>query len=174
MKNIHRKIIFAVLILGFAVFGIFAVYKIINKNKQTSKIEQIPQFVFKTEQGNPFTPDSMNIRADKIIIHYNSECEFCQNEIHEIIQNAEKFGNIQFLLVSCQKPYKTKDFIKKLNLTNCKTIKFAYSNDKSFFEYFGTTSVPCTFIFNTSGKLINHFNGEVNAEFLLKCIAEIH
>jgi hypothetical protein len=99
-----------------------------------------------------------------IIVYFNSECHFCENEIIEIGNNIKYFENYQLILLSFEPKSTAIKFLSEYNLSNFYTKVNSDSLTNTI-----TGGVPQTFIYK-NGLLQKHFKGEVKFEAILEVL----
>ena len=100
-----------------------------------------------------------------ILIYFNSECEHCQREIHEISKNIGLFDRTQLLLTSFEPQQEAFTFLAQHDLSDL----YLRSTPENVIDSF-SGGVPQTLIYQ-EGELIKHFKGEVKVSAILKVIA---
>ncbi len=101
-------ILLLALVVGYMIFTIF------NKNKEennsTDIAENIPNFTLINIANITEFNNSCLENENVLLILFHTECEFCKEEINEILVNAERIHNIEILLISEEKIETLKKF----------------------------------------------------------------
>lgn len=166
-----RKLVYVISIILFTSF-IYLIFKNISLIKQKKNSENsarnIPlEFELFKLNGEVFKFKNFDLAKPIIIIHFNTECEFCQHEIKSIIKNIKNLNEFNIICISFEKPSVIEQFIAEQRI-NCPPYLIFLSDKKNeFFYYFGTSAIPSTFMYGVDGKLKYKQLGEVSAEVLL-------
>lgn len=103
-----------------------------------------------------------------ILIYYDSECDYCQNEIKEISTNMDFFKNLDVVFMSSELISAIKFFKEKSRQLHSDNIRFTKINREEADKTFGSLVVPQIFIYGTDGNLIKKFGGETKIGALLQ------
>jgi len=96
-----RKIFIVGLLIGiFLVLTGLIVFKALTKEEPTEFANELPAFELITQEGHPFTSDSLGT-GKTIVIFYSPDCLFCEHEGKELVNCASNFTDIQILFISC-------------------------------------------------------------------------
>ncbi|MFN8354146.1 MAG: thioredoxin fold domain-containing protein [Spirosomataceae bacterium] len=146
----------AVLYIGYSIYNQYIFQKYIQEKTE------IPQFSFKTANGDVFTNQSLDPSKDfYVFVWFSPTCGSCQ-ELLKII-TASPHNNIQYMLVA-----KTisKDFFE---IYANKHYQFFTTSRDEFLNSFGQLSTPSIFIYNKKQKLIAKLSSIVEyADWLQK------
>lgn len=155
-----KLLILAILILtlSFLVFKVIDLYhqKALNnlenekENHNTKKFED--ELGIKISNGNT------------IIIYFNSECHYCENEINEVRNNIKFFENYQLIFLSFEPKSNAIKFLNNYNLS-----QMYYEVNPEFLTSTIPGGVPQTFIYK-DGELEKHFKGEAKIEAILEIL----
>ncbi len=103
----------------------------------------------------------------KIIVVFDSECDYCKSQINNIIKNRFKFGTAKIIFISPEPVNVINQFILKQNIYNTDIVILSVPiNELS--KNFDCKTFPSTYIFNSTNKLIKAFTGEYSSEIILK------
>lgn len=171
----RKKLLFLVIasvlsLLSFLGYNIIT--KVKEKNTITQKLQTIPEFEFLTLERQVFTKANLKQNVITILIYFNSECDFCQNEAQSISANIDKFKNVQFVFVSTEAIVAIQQFSEKYNLKSKQNIIFLYDNISTFSSRFDTSSIPFLLIYDKNQKLIKKHKGQLNAKGILRALQE--
>lgn len=100
MKKII-KILLIALFLGLFSLVIYQIFqKIQHKKEVAAHIQQLPNFAFPTIHGDIYTHDNIPKNKPIIIVYYNSECDFCNEEAQMIKENIHQLAQTTILFIS--------------------------------------------------------------------------
>lgn len=155
-------------LLGYFGYGMFV--KIQQKKEVAERIEQVPDFSFKTMVGRDFTRTELSGGSTIVFIYFNSECEYCQEEAKEIHKSLSKFKNVQLIFVSNETPEKINFFSEHYKLVQHDNIRFLHDSRNDFALLFGAATIPYSLVYDENQVLVATFKGFVKAENLLKVL----
>jgi len=152
-----KKIFYTVAIIIILALTSVAITKYFKYQEYRKSISDISIINYKnlTLKGMEF----YNKGSYNCFLIFNSNCDFCLDEIEDIIDNGKLFSDVNFYLVSDQTEEelleyaKDSEFLEEDNFT----ILLDINNDiNKFFNYPGN---PSTFMYNNEGKLIDFKKG---------------
>jgi peroxiredoxin len=167
----HIRIIIPI-IVTLALF--FTGYKMVELSRQkknlAEKIAHVPSFELKSTLGENFTNKNLEKNVPVVFFYFNSDCDFCQAEIHDIVGNIKKFEGIQLLFVSFEPIQKIIMFQATYKLDIYDNIVFLCDYKNTFSETFGVKTLPSSLVYDKNGKLVSRNNGAVKVDYLLKAL----
>lgn len=102
-----------------------------------------------------------------ILVYFDSECNHCQQEFNEIIQNKNSFKDSDVVIASSELISTIKGYAEKNCPADLDNIHFAKINTAHAYDTFGSLAVPQIFIYGPDGNLIKEFKGETRIEAIL-------
>jgi thiol-disulfide isomerase/thioredoxin len=169
MKKLLKQIIFGAITILVLILITAIVFKISSKLTLKARIETFPSFSFNALNDSTFSSDQIS-KGPVVILFFNPECEHCQYQVTSLVENEKVLKAAIILLISDADTNSINDFTRKNGLAEFPGIKLLIDTDYRFIDYFGTESVPTTFIYDKNLKLIRYFKGEVMPETILKYI----
>lgn len=113
----------------------------------------------------PYT--NTDIEHEKVLlVYFNTECDFCKEEVGEFKSRIKELSDLQLLLVSEESQATLQEFVKNNNL-NQKPFTVLQSVDNQFYKTFGATSTPYALIYQ-SGELKATYKGLATVDAYLK------
>ncbi|OHX67111.1 peroxiredoxin family protein [Flammeovirga pacifica] len=172
MKKKNVIIFTFLLLISFFSFNIFK----ISQHKQTIKeqIKVLPEFSFSSVKENHKNISSnIFFKSKTVIIHFNSTCHFCQEEVQLLKDHEEllKSLDINIVLISEEDTNILQEFLKENELYNS-DFQLLKSNIGDFYKLFGTSQVPTAFLYNANGKLIKTITGLSKFELITQTFLE--
>jgi thiol-disulfide isomerase/thioredoxin len=169
-KYLTQAVIF--LASGLFLLILFGIYNNLNRISRTEKnIRSLPQFTFYTLDKVPYSSDEIK-KGPVLITYYHPECEHCRYEIKGILDNLEDITNARILLIS----FAERDSILAFFRNDMKRMgnKIILLSDDSlnFKNFFSTSVIPSTFIYDKSLQLKKMYKGEVKPEAIIKLLNE--
>lgn len=168
-----KKITSYIIVVFFLVATTFMITKILIKQQDLTKgaktKKSLPNFTFYNLDSIATTNSFITKGSSFCVFYFNSDCEYCQNEAKELKHNIRLFKNVQVIMVSFNSIADIKKFKKEYNL-NYPNITFLQDPKFEFKEWFGKSSVPAVFIYNSQHKLVKEYHGETKMETILKSL----
>lgn len=156
----------------FSIIGIMIcmiVIKLVQENKITKQIQNLPPFAFNYLNSDEiFTDSDLVLEKALLITFFHPECDFCHIQLDEISKNLEKFSSFQILFISHAETGSIISLASKYKLMNEENIVFLEDRAFIFEQIFGKSSLPASFIYSAQGKLLKQFKGQVNVKILLE------
>ncbi len=171
IKHLTEIVIAIILILGIY-YWLFPLKHNMANPMEYFKIKELPKFSFYQIENDtiPFTPSDLELDKPLVLIHFNTHCPFCQNELGNLSLRIDEFKNVQFLLVSMQSVYSTKAYMQELGLYGRQNIHLARDKKQKMDFYFGHTPIPTTFIYDANFILKKRFIGEQTPDVILETL----
>jgi hypothetical protein len=142
----------------------------INRNKSKLLIDQkqIPEFIFETLEGKPYSRDSIPYKTAEIAIcHFDPDCHYCVDFVNDISKLSANELKIPLIMVSSAKVDRVTAFAKSYNLQKFPFITVLSDVKHQFNSYFGSNVLPVTYLYKNS-ILQTVFQGEIELNFLTK------
>ncbi len=166
-KNIIKFIIFLVF-AGIGYLGYAVVEKITHKKNVEKELNELPSFNLITADSTAFSSKQLKKHKPIIILYFNSECHFCQEEATQISNLKKDFEQADLLFISREAPGKIKEFAETYNLNNHDNIYFLHDLGNAFSTKFDVNSIPFTMVYGADKTLLAKYKGAVKANTLLK------
>jgi|LakMenEpi03Aug12_release.lakeMendotaPanAssembly.Ray.scaffolds.fasta_scaffold155122_3 hypothetical protein len=139
-----------------------------SKNKLLIDQKQIPEFVFETLEGKPYSRDSISYNTGEIAIcHFDPDCHYCVDLANNISKLSVNEMKIPLIMVSSAKVDRVIAFCDSYNLQKFPSITILVDVKHQFSKYFGSNKVPVTYYYKNS-ILNTVFQGEADINFLTK------
>jgi alkyl hydroperoxide reductase subunit AhpC len=158
-----KKIILFILATVVIILVIGVCVKMYQKESYKNSIATFPEIEVANYALNSQYYNSGLINC---FIIFHTECDFCLDEIEDIVDNIENFEHVNFYLVSIENNQVLSEYYQDsefLGLTNFTIIQ---DKDQSILDFFNFPVSPSTFIYSKEGKLINYRNGFVSNAIL--------
>ena len=170
MRKYLKRIIVILIFIIIGYFGCSIIQKIKQKNITTQHIQNIPEFSFKTLDNTDFTKNDLDRDKPKLIIYFNSECEFCQSEAIRIQKNLIDFKGIQLVFISYEPIEKIRSFAEQYKLLNKENVIFLEGEKLFFVNSLDVKKFPYMLLYSKEGKLIKEFKGATKIEIIIKAL----
>ncbi len=136
-------------------FLIFPVYFGVSDIRTYLRIRKMPEFTFYQPENDTiaFLPSDLSLNKQIVIIFFNTNCEYCRQELEQLSFTAEEYGNMEFLLVAEQKPRAIIGYLQEISLYGRSNVQVAISKNLEFIKKFGHKPIPSTYIYMPNGHL---------------------
>ena len=134
---------------------------------QTQGASQLPVFSFKqVDTGTLITQKSLKPGLHTIVIFFDPGCDHCQLQAEWIASAINRFPNTQFLWVSTSSPKDIIAFRDKIFKGTTTPMFWVQDSEYKIDDYFGYTTVPSIYVYNTQGSLRVTYRNEVAVEMI--------
>ncbi|MCF8359007.1 MAG: peroxiredoxin family protein [Prolixibacteraceae bacterium] len=147
--------------------------KISQKKEAYSKFESIPKIELHTSQNEIFYLTDFSYDEVKLLIYFNTHCDFCQFEMEELSKRLPEFENTEIILVSAESIDSIKFFMQTLGFYSYPSAGAYHCPYDTLNKYFGQLSAPTTFVYNTKNKLIKRLDGAARIDDLLQVVQTV-
>lgn len=172
-----KKVIGIVLIFVlFCIVGwmIYASVKTISKKADiAASINEVPEFTLQKPDSSYVQINNEYSKSPLFIIHFNSECDFCEEEAKAIAENHVLLKDIQMVFISLEPLQNIKQFGDTVGLSVLTNVLLGKIDDKTADEILGITTAPQLFIYDKNGKLEKQYKGFTKIETLLKYVNKL-
>lgn len=155
----------------FSVVCVLAIllYFIVIKIKAQPNAAQLPNFIFQTLDGQPYTQRQLPEKEYYIVFYFSPDCHYCTDEMDDMIKQKQLFANCYVLLVSPLAIHQLKAYHQYL--AN-KGINYQILSDSKyqFPNYFGPANVPTSYLYSRNKQLVKKFNGGTTAKTIYSFI----
>jgi peroxiredoxin len=163
------KILLIALFLGLFSLVIYQIFqKIQHKKEVAAHIQQLPNFAFPTINGEIYTQDNIPKNKPIIIVYYNSECDFCNEEAQMIKENIHQLAHTTILFISFETKEKIKTFATQHQLLDYDNITFLHDSKITFATTFDIKGMPCIVLYDKNRNLIEKLNGQTKAAKIIE------
>jgi len=167
MKNKKPLKIVAFLIPLFAIA--ILIYLFANFQKKKNKVDalkNIPAFSVKDINGNSVTNNTLP-EANKILVYFNPDCEYCQAEMDELSKINENHQDINWIMFTDKPLIEIKKFAEKYRLDKAENIKWCNDPKSEVYMKFAMTGIPYFLGYNAENKLVHRSTGAIKIEKVL-------
>lgn len=167
MKNKKPLKIVAFLIPLFAIA--ILIYLFANFQKKKNKVDalkNIPAFSVKDINGNSVTNNTLP-EANKILVYFNPDCEYCQAEMDELSKINENHQDINWIMFTDKPLIEIKNFAKKYKLDKAQNIQWCNDPKSEVYMKFAMTGIPYFLGYNAENKLVHRSTGAIKIEKVL-------
>ena len=158
-------------ILLFTLASFFALTARSQNNNAEPPYKRFPSFppikLLSPDSVSYFTKDNLKKKSAAMLMLFNPDCDHCRKETEEIIQNIEKFKNIQIVMATTM-PYEImKSFIEEYKLDQYDNI--SVGRDFQYFlpTFFKISNLPFLAFYNKNKDLISVFEGSLGVPKIL-------
>ncbi|WP_106603566.1 peroxiredoxin family protein [Chitinophaga ginsengisoli] len=142
---------------------------LISCNSTATNTNEIPDFNILLTDSSNFKTSSIPQGNPVAFVFFHPECDECQNETRDIINNIDKLKKINFYFISVASFKDIKSFKEQFGLTKYSNIVVGKDNMFSFPKFFeDANKIPFIAIFNRERKLKLILKGGFNADEVLE------
>lgn len=115
-----------------------------------------------------FVKDSLPKKKAVMLMLFNPECSHCRHETEELIQNIDKFKDIEIVMATMMPFEQMKAFRDEYKLTNYKNIVVGRDEQYFLFTFYTLRNLPYLAFYNAKKDLISVHEGSMPIEEVLK------
>lgn len=123
-------------------------------------------------------PDSVSVyqkedlpkKKPVMLMLFNPQCDHCQHETEALIQNIDKFKNIQIVMATTAMYPDMMAFREKYKLAQYQNIVVSRDPDYFLFSFFSIHNFPFHAFYNKKKELISIFEGSMTIEKILEVL----
>jgi peroxiredoxin len=137
----------------------------VTEIKAVPVVNEIPSLPVSLLNGK--TIDLKNHQGQIILVLFQPDCDHCQREAKQIEEHLKSFKNYTMYFVSSAPVEGILKFSKDYHLDEKPNVLFGATSTTQIINNFGPIQAPSIYIYSQQGKLVHHFNGEVDIQVLL-------
>lgn len=92
-------------------------------------------------------------------IFFNSNCDFCLNEIEDIVDNIDDFKDVNFYLISNENESELLEYNEDSEFLGIENFIILQDKNNLFNEFFNYPGNPSTYLYNKDNKLMDFKKG---------------
>lgn len=159
-----KKIVIGIIGFVIAIFFIVFFVKYKKKVEYRKAIEKFPKInLLDYALSNDKFYNKGNINCFLI---FNSECDFCLDEIEDIVDNIDDFYNVNFYLISNQKKEVLLDYSEDSEFIGLDNFTIICDKENILHQFFNNQTVPSTYVYSDKGNLIDYKIGFTSIFYL--------
>ena len=124
------------------------------------------------DSATRFTEKNIPKNQPVFIILFSPDCDHCQKETEELIDNIDKFKKIQIVMITMMPFEKMKTFYNLNRLGRFKNIKVGWDSQYILATFYRLRNFPYMAFYDKKGKLINTFEGSLPIAKAVKIFAD--
>lgn len=122
----------------------------------------IPKFkIMNVVDSVAFTNDSLRKNQKTIFIYFGPDCSHCSYFAKKLVDSISLLENTKIVMMSSFEYYKIRKFYDENKIASCPIITMGYDPSYFFATYYGVTQFPAAYIYNSKGKFVKNFQGEI-------------
>jgi peroxiredoxin len=170
MRKTVRIIIIVIATLLVGSLWYLSFNQISNKKEAFCRIENLPKIELHTSQNEILYLTDFSYDEVKLLIYFNTHCDFCQFEIEELSKRLPEFENTEIILVSAEPIDSIRPFMQTLGFLSYPNASAYHCPYDTLIKCFGQLAAPTTFVYGTNNKLLKRFNGATRIDDLLQVV----
>jgi len=123
------------------------------------KYPVIPQFTLLNTDSLVITKDVLPKKTKTMLMYFSPGCDHCQVQTDNMIQNIDKFRDVEILMITNQPFEDMKAFYEGKNLTRYKNIIMGQDTKFFFPPYYKMQNLPFMALYDKQGNFITTFEG---------------
>lgn len=151
-----------------------AIYGFWNKSSRkqaiAEQLESIPEFEFYQPDGTLYTRDSLPQHRPTVFVWFHTDCDFCRNEVKDIVAHLSDFADTQLLFVSTEPAETIRAFAVSSGLSAHPSVVLLEDRQMIFPVRFDVTTTPYTLVYGRNGRLLKRFHGQILSSAILKTL----
>ena len=171
MKRAIKIILPVLFIVILSILIISMVGKANSQKEALARISTLPDFSMKMLSGETFHTSQID-KGPVLIVHFHPECDYCKEELSEIISSDIPEMTEYILLVSSAHAESVKamfsGFCPELNNNLIALVDTSYL----FIRLFEGAVVPSNYIYNNELRLLKLIKGKVRTETILQLLRQ--
>lgn len=162
------KIILSILFLFISMIAIIVFY--INTNRiRMNLLENLRSVYLVTSDNRLYNMDFIDDKYEYIlIVYFHPECDFCNIEINDLLENESDLKMLQILFVSYASIEEIKQFILMNPICISENITIVSDIKGEFANAYNIKSPPTNFIYDKNKKLVKIHKGMMSFKQLKK------
>lgn len=161
--------ILIILVLAYMLYGIT---QKVSEKERLEKGVLLPKFSFSGLDSTTFSDKDLEVGSAVIIKYFDPNCDHCQRETEELVQNISLLNGTPILMVTAADRSPVEDFVQNYSLADQSSITILFDGDYEFGQIFGDYSTPCTFVYDQDHRLIEFIRGEIETTYLQHLVEE--
>jgi peroxiredoxin len=124
----------------------------------------LPDFKLKlTDSINYISTTTAEPGKSIVLVNLSAHCPYCRAQLKDICKQNKELAEFKFYLSSTDPLPDLKNLYEENELSKYPNIILGADTSAAFSKYFKTKKIPCTAIYNDSGKLKGVYEGTMKA-----------
>lgn len=135
---------------------------------ESAEICTLPRIVLHSYSGNIVDIPQQITHKRTVVLFFSPDCEHCEMEIADIINNRSVFDDVQWLFItqSCQKN-ELDLFLTKYKVDSLSNSIILLEEWPKYEKLFEVSGPPSIFVYNEKQKLVHSYRGSVEISTLI-------
>lgn len=139
-----------------------------RENKALKGIQVLPHFaILAMDSSRVLSTEQIPTGQPCVFFYFDPNCEHCQKETREIMQNQQEFRSVRFYFLSSAGLKEINNFYNTFHLDSLANSFVGADYQYTFFNAFLPSSVPYIAIYNNRKILTKMYNGEADIASLI-------
>jgi hypothetical protein len=169
MRKIFLLSTGVLLILSIVLLGFGITRKVQKRRAAAEMIARLPAFSFFTLDNRVFNLSDIR-NGPVLVMYFHPECEHCQWEVGQIFEKKIPDSFQHVLLVSTAHPDSIRKFLNQFSYSAQQTVTALKDTLYNFEQYFGSSMIPSSYVYDRDLNLIKEFHGEIKGEAILELV----
>jgi peroxiredoxin len=163
----------------FLILSLFFGFAAYSQSGQTDSVSPaylrfptVPPFqLLQVDSASTFTKDDLKKNQQVLLMYFSPDCEHCQHQTEDILQDIKAFKKIQIVMATYQPFESMKSFYDKYGLAK---YNIHVGRDTKFIlpPFFKIKSLPFMALYDKKGNLITTFEGNQKVNKILRAFGK--
>lgn len=167
-----KRIIRFIAILSFIALSLFWIMRSVSNLKQKEKAlhnkKELSRIMGSLSKASSHATE-LNYEKPTLVLYFNSECEYCQEEFAELESNISGTEDLQICAVSYQTINEIESFAMKYRLLGRPNFFLFQIRPDQVVSTFGKTNVPQIFVYKNN-SLVNEYKSKTELKAILRAL----
>jgi thioredoxin-related protein len=128
----------------------------------------VPPFnLLKVDSTTYLTKDDLKKHHLTMVMFFSPECDHCKHQTKDILEQADKFKDIEIVMATYQPFNEMRDFYKNYRIADHSNIKMGRDEKFILPVFYKIKSLPFLALYDKKGNLITTFEGNQKVDTIL-------
>ena len=133
------------------------------------KSKRLPEFtIYNASDSSAFSNTNLKKNVNTVFIIFNPDCEFCQHETRDLLNNIGRFKNTQIIMISFMSYESIKKFYNEYKIASYPIITMGRDDKYFSLKFFKIKIIPSTIVYDKNGNFKKIFQQRVDMDTLVK------
>jgi thioredoxin-related protein len=168
-----KKILYIVIAIIVSTGYVNAQQPQTNQQPPFERFPTIPPFKLLTiDSATYVTKDDIKKHHLTLIMFFSPDCDHCKHQTEDILEQKEKFKEIQIVMATFQPFSEMKEFYNHYRIADHPNIKIGRDDKYVLPPFYHIQSLPFLALYDKKGNLITTFEGNQKVDKILKAFGE--
>ena len=125
----------------------------------------MPEFsILLPDSSHYFSSAELSDNKPTVLFYFSPTCPYCRIQTRRIVEDAGKFGDVNFVFVTAKPFDEMKNYYSHFGLDGLDNVRVGLDTGYVVANYFKTTKVPSVALYDANRRLKSFFTGVVKTE----------